>query len=198
MTEYSWPKNKNVKTKSMASNSIGNKQWERRSGIGRPMLFSSPTLLWEAAQEYFQDCDDNPIEVEDWVGKDAMKVTRHKPLPYSLHGFRIWVNASKNWWNEFRAAREADKDEDFLEVITRIEDVIFSQQYNGAAGGLYQQNIVARALGLVEKSDSQVKMNMEAKVKTEATIDYSKLSDGTLREIAELAARAQEGEGGTM
>lgn len=182
----------------MASNSIGNRQWERRSGVGRPMLFSSPTLLWEEACHYFADCDQNPIEVEDWVGKDAVSVTRRKPLPYSLTGFCIWVNASTNWLREFKKAREADKDEDFLEVIHRIEQIIFSQQYNGAAGGVYQQNIVARALGLVEKSDAQVKMDVEAKVKTEGQIDYSKLSDGTLREIAELVNRPREGQGGDM
>lgn len=182
----------------MASNSIGNKQWERRSGVGRPMLFSSPTLLWEEALAYFKDCDDNPIEIEDWVGKDAVSVTRKKPLPYTLGGFCIWVGASRNWWKEFRSAREADKDEDFLAIIARIDEIIFTQQYNGAAGGLYQQNIVARALGLVEKSDTAVKMDVKATVKTEAAIDYSKLSDGALREIAELANRSRESESGTM
>lgn len=182
----------------MASNSIGNRQWERRSGIGRPMLFSSPTLLWEEACNYFTDCDNNPIEIEDWVGKDAIKVTRKKPLPYSLAGFCIWVDASPNWWKEFRKARTADNDTDFLAVISRIDDIIFTQQYNGAVGGLYQQNIVSRALGLVEKSDAQVKMDVKAQVKTEAAIDYSKLSDGALREIAELINRSGESESGTM
>lgn len=182
----------------MASNSIGNSQWERRSPLGRPLLFSSPDLLWQAAVEYFQDCDANPIETEDWVGKDAISVTRKKPLPYSLGGFCLWVGASRNWFKEFRAARTAEKDEEFLAVITRIEETIFIQQYNGAAGGVYQQNIVSRALGLVEKTDAAVKVDMEAKVKTEATIDYSKLSDGALRELAELANRPGESEGGTV
>jgi hypothetical protein len=179
----------------MASNSIGNRQWERRSGIGRPMLFSSPALLWEEACNYFADCDLNPVETEDWVGKDAVSVTRKKPLPYTIGGFCIWVGASRHWWNEFRKAREADKDDDFLEVITRIDTIIFEQQYAGAATGQYQQNIVARALGLVEKSDSAVKMDVKAQVKTEAAIDYSKLSDAALREIAELANRSGESEG---
>lgn len=182
----------------MASNSIGNKQWERRSGMGRPLLFSSPLLLWEEACNYFADCDANPIEIKDWVGKDATPVTREKPLPYTLAGLCIWVGASRNWWKEFRSAREADKDEDFLAVISRIDDIIFTQQYNGAAGGLYQQNIVARALGLVEKSDAAVKLDVKGQVKTEAAIDYSKLSDGALREIAELINRSGEGEGRTM
>lgn len=162
------------------------------------MLFSSPSLLWEAACDYFKDCDENPIEVEDWVGKDADKVIRRKPLPYTLAGFCVWVDASRNWWKEFRKAREAEKDADFLAVISRIDDIIFNQQYNGAAGGLYQQNIVARALGLVEKTDSAVKVDMDAKIKTEAQIDYSKLSDGALRELAELAARPGESESGAV
>jgi hypothetical protein len=182
----------------MAENSIGNRQYERRSAIGRPMLFSSPDLLWEEACSYMKDCDDNPVEVKDWVGKDATPVTRMKPLPYTIGGFCIWVGASRHWWNEFRKARIADNDNAFLEVITRIEQIIFEQQYIGAAAGLYQQNIVARALGLVEKSDANVKVDMDARVKNTPGIDYSKLSDGALRELAELANRPGESESGNM
>lgn len=180
----------------MSRVTIGNNQWERRSPVGAPMLFSSPALLWEAACDYFEDCNNNPIETEDWVGKDAESVIRRKPLPYSLSGFRVWVGASKNWWSEFRKAREADKDEEFLGIISRIEDICFTQQYNGAAGGLYQQNIVSRALGLVEKTEG--KTEVSGTVKTGPAIDYSKLSDGALRELAELVNRSGEGESGTV
>lgn len=178
--------------------SVGAGFWKQKSPLGRPLLFSSPQLLWEAAEEYFTYCDNTPVLVKDWVGKDAMPVKREKPMPYSLNGFRLYVDASKNWWSEFRKAREAEKDEDFLGVISRIEDICYTQQYNGAVTGLYQQNIVARSLGLVEQSVVDAKVKAEVEAKNTIAIDYSKLSDGALREIAQLASESDSGEGGTV
>lgn len=40
---------------------IGNQFWKRRSKHGRDKLFKTPDVLWEAACEYFQWCDDNPL-----------------------------------------------------------------------------------------------------------------------------------------
>ena len=37
---------------------------------GRDKLFSTPELLWEAACEYFQWCDENP-----WLSKKAVQKT---------------------------------------------------------------------------------------------------------------------------
>ena len=47
-----------------------NQFWKQRSKHGRDMLFASPTLLWEAACEYFEWCEDNPItEPRSFGGK---------------------------------------------------------------------------------------------------------------------------------
>ena len=90
----------------------GNKFWMLRSKHGRDKLFSTPELLWEAACEYFQWCDENP-----WLSKKAIQKTvpvRRKKgkkvetvneqqvqqevsptsRPYSLTGFCIYVGAS--------------------------------------------------------------------------------------------------------
>ena len=48
----------------------GNKFWMLRSKHGRDKLFSTPELLWEAACEYFQWCDENP-----WLSKKAVQKT---------------------------------------------------------------------------------------------------------------------------
>ena len=41
----------------------GNQFWKLHSKHGRDTLFSTPDLMWEAACEYFQWCDDNPWRV---------------------------------------------------------------------------------------------------------------------------------------
>jgi hypothetical protein len=53
----------------------GNQFWKLRSKHGRDTLFESPEKMWEAACEYFQWCDDNPLLEIDFRGKDATQVT---------------------------------------------------------------------------------------------------------------------------
>lgn len=151
----------------------GNSYWQLRSKHGREKLFATPELLWEAAKEYFEWCDNNPVLKEDYVGKDADRVNRKLQRPYTISGLCIYVDASREWWGKFKSS--ADKD--FLLILTRIEEIIYSQKFDGAAVGVFNQSIIARDLGLVEKTESKV----EAKVEQ---VDYSKLSESALNEIA--------------
>jgi hypothetical protein len=122
--------------------------------MGAPPLFDTAESLWDAAKQYFKWCDDNPIRVKDWVGKDADQVDRIKPTPYSLAGFAIFIGASRNWFKEFRIARKEQNDTDILAVCARIEDICFTQQYNGAVAGVFQWGMVARALGIADKQET--------------------------------------------
>lgn len=129
----------------------GNKFWELRSEHGRDKLFSSPELLWQAACEYFQWCDDNPWEkVETMVKSSGIDVkTIPTERPYTIEGFCLYCEASRHWWNEFKKA----KHKDFLEVTTRIDEIIYKQKFEGAAVGAFNANIIARDLGLSEKKE---------------------------------------------
>ena len=97
----------------------GNKFWMLRSKHGRDKLFSTPELLWEAACEYFQWCDENPwlskkaiqktVPVKRKKGKKVETVNEQQvqqevsptSRPYSLTGFCIYVGASSKWWSTF-------------------------------------------------------------------------------------------------
>lgn len=130
----------------------GNKFWENRSKHGRSKLFATPALLWDAACEYFTWCDDNPIIKKDVVrsGKNAGDII-DIPMqrPYSLSGFLFYVGAGDAYWRQFKAADH----EDFSTVINDIEKVIETQQFDGATVGIFNSNIIARKLGLVDKTD---------------------------------------------
>ncbi|MDM1073676.1 hypothetical protein HX001_14395 [Empedobacter brevis] len=66
---------KERKVKSKAPWMIGNKFWQQRSKHGRDKLFQSADLLWEAACEYFQWCDDNPwVKVEQKKGNSSIDI----------------------------------------------------------------------------------------------------------------------------
>lgn len=133
-----------------------NQLWKLRSKHGRDKLFATPDLLLKAATEYFNYCDKTPILKEDFVGGFATRVFRELPRPYTVAGFCLYVGASRQWWNAAKKAAENEKTEagaDFLEVFTRIEDMIYNQKFEGAAVGVFNQSIIARDLGLVDKRE---------------------------------------------
>lgn len=163
-----------------------NQFWKQRSKHGRDKLFATPELLWEAACEYFEWSDKHPWKKNDFVGggpKAGAKVSVDTSRPYTLSGLCLYCDASRDWWNKFRASAS----DDFLGVITRIEEIIYTQKFEGAAVGAFNASVIARDLGLVDKSET------EAKIKLNGTLDYSKLSDEALEEIARLGTPQGEG-----
>ena len=151
----------------------GNQFWRLRSKHGRDKLFSTPQLLWEAACEYFQWCDDHPwmkMEQSRAAGKPGMAIKTNKSKtetvetvraelaelpparPYSMTGLCLYLNCSEAYFRAFKITADEQKDEDYLTIITRIEHVIETQQFEGATVGAYNANIIARKLGLSEKA----------------------------------------------
>ncbi len=103
--------------------------------------------------------------------------------PFTLHALRLYLGVSINFFNEFKHAlkgklqnrkergtleteteeQEAvriQEAEDFLGVITYIEDTIYNQKYEGAAVGTYNANIIARDLGLRDSQDNHITGNV--------------------------------------
>lgn len=133
----------------------GNQFWKQRSKHGRNTLFANAEALWEAAREYFEWCDNNPwlkaeaIKSGDMAG-EIMKVPTARP--YSLSGLLLYCGANETFWRQFKAT-DAGKSEDFSSIITHIEEVINTQQFEGASVGAFNANIIARKLGLSDKQD---------------------------------------------
>jgi hypothetical protein len=133
---------------------IGNQFWKLRSKHGRDKLFATSTLLWEAACEYFQWCDDNP-----WVKKETKERVSGKDVtttpsarPYTIMGLCLYLGCNTQYLSEFKGRLPRDE-KDFSLVITRIEQVIYTNKFEGAAVGAYNANIIARDLGLRDVTD---------------------------------------------
>lgn len=151
----------------------GNQFWKIISQYGRKKLFESPGLLWEAACEYFQWCDDHPwVQIETTTKQIKIKAKAGeedtiKPIsdvkeiptarPYTIEGFCLYCSASRSWWSEFKKADH----EGFLEVTTRIDQTIYRQKFEGAAVGAFNANIIARDLGLSDKKEHVVNLDKE-------------------------------------
>ena len=123
--------------------------WRRRLRHGRRPIFEDPIKLWEAAVEYFVYTDKRVIKKQDYVGKDAIKVYREFSPPYTITGLCVDLGISLDTWINYK------KRSDFLDIINDIEQIIYSQKFEGAAAGVYNANIIARDLGLAEKTENK-------------------------------------------
>jgi hypothetical protein len=152
-----------------------NQFWKMRSQHGRKRLFASPKLLMEAAEEYFTWSDKNPWYKNEAIksGENAGKIIKvPTSRPYTLSGFCLYLNASESYWREFR--KNENLSEGFLSIITRIEEIIRTQKFEGAAIGAFNANIIARDLGLKEKTDLTTDDNPLEPPRTTVIVDFTK------------------------
>lgn len=129
---------------------VGNQFWKIRSKHGRDKIFSTPDILWDAACEYFEWVDANPLLSYEWNGKDPVKCDLEKMRPYSIKGLCIYLDVNETYIRQFE-----ETNEDFSTILSRIRNVIFTQKFEGASAGLLNPNIIARDLGLVEKTENK-------------------------------------------
>lgn len=127
-----------------------NQFWKQRSKHGRDTLFADSTLLWDAACEYFTWCDENPFQEQDFVGKDVTEIHRDKMRPYTMTGLCLYIGCNEAYFRQFDCK---DKPE-FKKVIDEIEKTVYDQKFSGAAAGFFNANIIARDLGLKDRTDT--------------------------------------------
>lgn len=130
----------------------GNQFWKLRSKHGRDKLFTDPNALWESACEYFEATDSRKWVKKDWVGKDAMEVERETEAPYTKTGLALFLDTD---WRTIEKMKD-DENKDFFQVVTRIEQIIWTQKFEGATVGVFNSSIVARELGLSDKQEQEV------------------------------------------
>lgn len=127
----------------------GNQFWKARTKHGRDKLFASSEALWESCCEYFQWVEDNPL----WEAKytqyqgEPVDITVPKMRAMTISGLCLFLDVTRETWGQWR------KSDDFSDVVTRAEEVIYSQKFAGAAADLLNANIIARDLGLADKKD---------------------------------------------
>jgi hypothetical protein len=137
--------------------------WKLRSSHGRDKLFKTPELLWLAACEYFQWCDDNPLKESTLFhhAGSIKAVNKDKMRPYTMVGLCLYLNTSQGYFRTFKARlndkeeakKNTEEDNNFVAIIHAIEETIYNQKFEGAAADMFNANIIARDLGLIDKKD---------------------------------------------
>lgn len=156
----------------------GNQFWKLRSQHGRDKIFETPQILWEEACKYFEYCDDNPLQEEKALS-DGSKVQLNLLRAYTMQGLYFFLKVGSATWIDYRKRQE------FKEVIEDIEQIIYDQKFCGAAVNLFNANIIARDLGLVDKQTMQLSKAPE--------IDYSMLTVDELNLLAQIEQKVLNG-----
>jgi hypothetical protein len=157
----------------------GNQFWKARSSHGRKPIFETPEALLEACLEYFEWVEANPLWEDKIISFQgvATHVDVAKMRAMTISGLCIFLDIGRRSWDEYRAR------EDFSPVCEQVEQTIREQKFAGAAADLLNPSIIARDLGLADKT--------ELTGKDGGPIETRELSDTeAARRIAFTLARA--------
>ncbi|MDM9629532.1 DNA-packaging protein [Rhizobium sp. S152] len=127
----------------------GNQFWKARSTHGRKPIFANPDDLWDACVEYFEWVEANPLwEAKPFAYQGIVTIENvAKMRAMTLDGLTLFLDIDPETWSNYR------KRKDFIGVVSRVERVIRDQKFSGAAADLLNPNIIARDLGLADKSE---------------------------------------------
>jgi len=146
--------------------SFGNAFWKARSKHGPDLSGSSPNHLWAACMEYIEWVNENPVysyETVKYMGDATLTRVPHQ-RPMSIIGLSIFLGVNRNTWYAYR-----DRDE-FRQVCSTVEEMIYQQKLDGAANDFFNANIIARDLGLSDKSDINTNSRITGKMKWQIEI----------------------------
>ena len=134
----------------------GNKYWQFRDKHGRDYKYQ-PEELWNEAVQYFEWVESNPLLEEKGFAFQGVvtKETFAKMRAMTITGFCLFADIALVTFEEYK------KNEDFNYTITRIENIIREQKFTGAAADLLNPNIIARDLGLTEKTNTTIELPEE-------------------------------------
>lgn len=72
----------------------------------------------------------------------------------TIQGLCNFLQIGTSTWSDYKSK------DGFSDIITRVEGIIFQQKFEGASADLLNPNIIARELGLKEKSEVELKGNL--------------------------------------
>jgi hypothetical protein len=173
---------------------------------GRPRMYATPEEMAGKVIDYFTYCEGEYKEVEVTVkgskgeadSKKTIKECTREPESPTITGICLFLGfESRSSFDE-----QAKRSDEFSYIVKRAKMVV-----EGRYEGMLSSDSVAGAIFALKNmgwkdrqeidTNQNVNMNMSGTVST-MEVDYSKLSDAALREIAALNTPTGEGESGTM
>lgn len=127
--------------------------------MGMNKAIDGPESMFSYFKQYREWAKSNPIEIEDYVGKDAERVMRQKPRPLTMEGFENWLFEQDIIGSvDQYFSNERDAYSDFTGICRVIRQIIRQDQIEGGMAGIYNPSITQRLNGLVDKSESKIQV----------------------------------------
>lgn len=147
-------------------------------------IFQNETELYNAFQAYKETLSEQANEwlKIQYVGKEGERVTDAQKVPMTLEGFERYCYDNHGCVSQYFDNKDGYYT-DFVAICTRIRKEIRENQIIGGLLGFYNPSITQRLNGLADKTESKVEATIE-------NIDYSKLSDAALQEIANAQSKS--------
>ena len=132
--------------------------WAWRAKTGAPKKIPTPEILWDLACKYFQIRDESPWIKKDFIrgGDNAGKlVDLETAVPYTWAGLEDYLreNGILARLDDYKANKGGNYAE-FSDVCTHIRQIMYDQKFTGASVGAFNANIIARDLGLTDKTEN--------------------------------------------
>lgn len=124
-----------------------NEFWKLRKRHGKPPKYDDAETFRVDANRYFDYMIENPFkkEVIYSINGKTLKGYISKQRPFSITGFCVFLGIPK------RSFYNMGKDERLMHIVTRVRDIIWVNQFEGACAGIFNANIIWRKLCLVER-----------------------------------------------
>lgn len=119
--------------------------------------YLTPEDLWVLFEAYRKDAKSKPFIVTDWVGGMGAQVDRKKERPLTMEGFNLFCWDKISQLKDYFSNREGRYTE-YVHICSRIKDAIREDQIGGGMAGIYNPSITQRLNGLVEKTQTDVKV----------------------------------------
>jgi hypothetical protein len=144
----------------------GNQFWKARSTHGRKPIFDSPEGLFDAACEYFQWVEDNPLGKAVVYQGEVKEGVEPLMRAMTIEGLCIFLDIGRSTFNDYETK------DDFSEVTEAIKNIIRTQKLEGASAGLLNPSIIARDLGLKDANTSEISGPGGGPVETTTSINF--------------------------
>lgn len=121
---------------------------DKVTGRGRSRTFETPDDLRDACLEYLEWADHNPLIEEKHFCAQGQIFTAElkKPRAVTIVGLCLFLGVHRHTWQNYRISDEFDL------VCDEIEDRMKQYKFENAVAGLMNPTLIARDIGLVEKS----------------------------------------------
>lgn len=124
-----------------------------------------PELLFDYFEQYKIWVKENPKKEHFFIPSLKKEISVRRDLPLTWDGFEIWLRRNKilSKLQDYKENKE-NRYTEYAYIIRAINQEIYQDKFTGAAVGLFNANIIARDLGLVDKKENSLELKGSKKI----------------------------------